>query len=690
MEQINIIQLVEKNPITRLSKEYENSLINKVKNGFSDTQQQMFLASFYCYLNYDSKKDFIIDFDNVWKWTGFTRKDNAKRLLEKYFTPEIDFKIVFLQSEENLQGGRPTENIFLNIITFKKFCIKANTKKADEIHDYYIKLEELLQETINEQTNELRYQLGVKENDNTKLLEEKIKIEKEKADKEEEIEELKLRMDKKTKQKYEKKNCVYILSNKLYPEGFFCYGETKDLTSRLQNYIGGSPIPYTVEYAAKVRNKATQCIVEKLVFEILNMYRVPNNQKQAREWFYGVDIETIKTEIESCIDYIDKRRKIYENIKYEHPKEIFQMVLDEKFELKEKNKFGNNSIKQNKNDINSDSDNDSEKENNDSEDDENENNDGSENEKQSLNEVVLDCETTAEIKSDKDSDDEFIVIDDSESDEVKNVVIEETKKASTKTLKVKKESIYNVDLSNIGVVPNDPLNFQKFLDDCCDVSDTNSNGIMTHVYGAYRIWSRSIEKEHKTKFYEFMNGKFKEARCFIDHHNRHVWKGVNLKPFEYKKTDKNFDFEQFIEEKCKVNWFYRISYVDFFEFFSKWKKEKDPSFQRFTRPEEEKMKQILELSFAKGRIAQSVTSKTINLFGMLGIGCEENGFGDVEELSRPPNRKVQEYDLKTHEKLRLFESLNHGAHALRIPHRTFAEKVRLKSSIKDKYYVLLD
>ena len=48
--------------------------------------------------------------------------------------------------------------------TFKKFCIKAGTKKADEIHDYYIKLEELLQQTINEETNELRLQLQNKEN----------------------------------------------------------------------------------------------------------------------------------------------------------------------------------------------------------------------------------------------------------------------------------------------------------------------------------------------------------------------------------------------------------------------------------------------------------------------------------------------------------------------------------------------
>lgn len=33
----------------------------------------------------------------------------------------------------------------LNIKTFKKYCLKAGTKKADEIHEYYIKLEETLQ-----------------------------------------------------------------------------------------------------------------------------------------------------------------------------------------------------------------------------------------------------------------------------------------------------------------------------------------------------------------------------------------------------------------------------------------------------------------------------------------------------------------------------------------------------------------
>jgi len=50
----------------------------------------------------------------------------------------------------------------LNIATFKRFCLKAGTKKADEIHDYYIKLEETLQEVVHEESTELKLQLEKK------------------------------------------------------------------------------------------------------------------------------------------------------------------------------------------------------------------------------------------------------------------------------------------------------------------------------------------------------------------------------------------------------------------------------------------------------------------------------------------------------------------------------------------------
>ena len=93
MNTLDIINLIDKNSITRLSKEYDNKLINKIKTSFTDTQQQLFVASFYCYLNYDTKKDFVIDFDNVWKWLGYNRKGDGKRVLERNFVADIDYKV---------------------------------------------------------------------------------------------------------------------------------------------------------------------------------------------------------------------------------------------------------------------------------------------------------------------------------------------------------------------------------------------------------------------------------------------------------------------------------------------------------------------------------------------------------------------------------------------------------------------
>ena len=64
--ELDIVNLIEKNSITCLNKEYENKLINKIKENFTESEQQILVGSFYCFLNYDSKQDFIIDFDNVW------------------------------------------------------------------------------------------------------------------------------------------------------------------------------------------------------------------------------------------------------------------------------------------------------------------------------------------------------------------------------------------------------------------------------------------------------------------------------------------------------------------------------------------------------------------------------------------------------------------------------------------------
>jgi hypothetical protein len=158
----DIVDLIENNPITKLSTTYQNKLLTKIKTKFTENEQQIFVASFYGFLNYDSKTDFVIDLDDVWKWLKFSTKQKAKMLLENHFVKDTDYITLLtpqVKQPDHIKGGHNKEIIMLNIATFKKFCLKAGTKKADEIHDYYIKLEETLQEVVHEESAELKLQL---------------------------------------------------------------------------------------------------------------------------------------------------------------------------------------------------------------------------------------------------------------------------------------------------------------------------------------------------------------------------------------------------------------------------------------------------------------------------------------------------------------------------------------------------
>jgi hypothetical protein len=161
MTSLNIVELIENNPIARLSKNYQNRLLSKIKTNFRSEDQQLFVASFYSYLKYNSKKDFVIDLDNVWEWLGFSQKMRAKELLEKCFVIDTDYKCLlsFEREQKKGRGGHNKETIMLTINAFKRFCLKASTSKADQIHDYYIKLEETMHEIVNEESNELKLQL---------------------------------------------------------------------------------------------------------------------------------------------------------------------------------------------------------------------------------------------------------------------------------------------------------------------------------------------------------------------------------------------------------------------------------------------------------------------------------------------------------------------------------------------------
>lgn len=336
METINIVELIEKNPITKLSNDYNVKLLTKIKEYFTDFEQQLFLSSFYCYLNCNPKQDFVIDLDNVWRWIGFNQKVKAKILLENHFTEGKDYtKSLSHAGKQTNQtkGGHNKEIFMLNVETFKKFCLKAGTKKADEIHDYYMKLEEIIQNILQDECNELKL-----------LLEEKTKsVDKEK-------EELKEKML--LEQFPLNTQCIYIgvIDNKTKQtnETVIKFGQSNNLNERIKTHKKTYD-NFRLYNAFKVKNKIEieNCIKKHATLK--NRLRIVTIDDIAhRELIALDDDEFTLDKVEQLIkDVIRENEYNVENYNLLLKKndELQNEIYKLKDEIKEQNKLLENSDK---------------------------------------------------------------------------------------------------------------------------------------------------------------------------------------------------------------------------------------------------------------------------------------------------------------------------------------------------------
>jgi phage anti-repressor protein len=141
------------NQITTINLLEDDNLIQKIRNKFNADDMQIFEFNINIYKTFkNNKNDFIIEFDEVCKYIGFSRIDHAKRLLIKEFIDKNDYIIIFPPKGENVLG-RKKEKIMLNIKCFKKFCLVAATKQSKILYDYYITMEEIIMEYMEEQFN---------------------------------------------------------------------------------------------------------------------------------------------------------------------------------------------------------------------------------------------------------------------------------------------------------------------------------------------------------------------------------------------------------------------------------------------------------------------------------------------------------------------------------------------------------
>ena len=490
MQELNVVELIEKNPITKLSNTYNSKLLNKIQQNFTGFEQQLFVSSFYCYLNYDKNADFVVDLDEVWKWLGFSQKIDCKRLTEKYFILDLDYKNVALgkpkatleEEKPSLtkHGGQNKQTILLTIKCFKSLCLKAQTKKASEIHEYYMKLEEVLQEIVEEETDELRLQLEQNKN----LILEKdtaiinIKKEKQKAVEQAIVVQFPVNTE-----------CIYfgtIDNTTEAGEKLIKFGHTNDLSTRLVDHRK-KYTNFVLVNAFRVQNKVE---IENLIKNYPKIKRqirsIEINGKNKTEIIaYDANNFTIEKLSKHIKDIIHSKTYSIDN---------FNRIMKENEELKNENR-----------------------------------------------------ELTQQIKT-KDSylNNNKILI---EKQVVEINRLNETLENLHKILASIKQD--NVSVYQNVLLPEDEMNkkFNDFVNSICIVR-TDVEELSVNIEGRYRLWSKvkpTKEVFHALKNY--LDTRFKPKRI----QRNHGYLGLKLKAVEYVKHQSNSTVETFIFQVCKFS-----------------------------------------------------------------------------------------------------------------------------------------
>ncbi len=505
--QLNIVDLIEKNPITKLSNTCNSKLLNKIQQNFTGFEQQLFVSNFYCYLNYDKNMDFVVDLDEIWKWLGFTQKIHAKILLEKHFKLDIDYKNLApqlggasLEHHKNApeafgavsvkqNGGQNKQTILLTIKCFKSLCLKAQTKKASEIHEYYMKLEEVLQEIVEEETDELRLQLEKKE---TIILEKdttitNIKKEKQKAVEQAIVVQFPLNTE-----------CIYfgtIDNTNEAGEKLIKFGHTNDLSTRLADHKKYNN--FVLVNAFRVQNKVE---IENLIKQHPKIKRqirsIELNGKNKTEIIAYDDTFTIEKLSKHIKDIIHSKTYSIDN---------FNRIMKENEELQIENRSLTQQLK--------------------------------------TNEYLIEKQAI-EINQLK------------EALEKREKIIETTKQE-------------NVSVYQNVLLPEDELNkkFNDFVSSICMVRP-DVEELSVNIEGRYRLWSQvkpTKEVFHALKNY--LDTRFKPKRI----QNNHGYLGIKLKSVEYIKQKENSNVETFIFQVCTFSDCGKILNSVLLREYQKWK-----------------------------------------------------------------------------------------------------------------------
>ncbi len=228
------------------------------------TIPNQFIDDFFSLYNYKTNdSDLIINFDNLAKWLGVTKR-NLKKTLIRTYTKGIDYSLKIVKTEGK---GRPVELILITPDCMKRMCMLSASAKSEEVRTYFIKIEKLIDKYKQVIIDDLNKKIGILEHNQKPKLN-------------------------------PKQGVIYVIKTAKSPDDLFKIGRSKSFLSRLMSHssVEADDVEILVLYETDNIEQVENCVKNAL----------KSKQYRKRKEIYQVDLDVIKETISKCDEIISK------------------------------------------------------------------------------------------------------------------------------------------------------------------------------------------------------------------------------------------------------------------------------------------------------------------------------------------------------------------------------------------------
>lgn len=243
-----------------------------------------FIDDFFGLYDYLNPNNFNVDLDILCNWLK-CKKDSLRHTLFNSYTKNIDYKI--LKNNDKKKVGKPLQKIMLTSDTLKLLCMRSRAQKAEQVRNYYLSLEKLIDKYKNYIISGMNEKIKKVENN------QKPKVN-------------------------PSKGIIYIIQTS-DEVGLYKIGRTVNLNKRLNNYNADKAddiVPIFIYETDNVEG------VEQCVKGMLKKY-----QYRKYKEIYQTDINFIKDVINGCGDFNERLNKKMIKIK---KNKVSQVLKDHK------------------------------------------------------------------------------------------------------------------------------------------------------------------------------------------------------------------------------------------------------------------------------------------------------------------------------------------------------------------------